>query len=65
MRRRDQSRRSVLSLTDRNGVRDDEQPAVNPRLQLKLLDGRFVSLRRLGADDAEAVVTLHQHSHRP
>ena len=27
----------------------------------RLLDGRLVSLRRLGADDAEAVVALHQH----
>jgi GNAT superfamily N-acetyltransferase len=27
----------------------------------QLLDGRVVSLRRLGADDAEAVVTLHHH----
>ena len=26
----------------------------------RLLDGRLVSLRRLGADDAEAVMTLHQ-----
>jgi hypothetical protein len=26
----------------------------------RLLDGRLVSLRRLGADDAEAVLTLHQ-----
>jgi GNAT superfamily N-acetyltransferase len=27
----------------------------------RLLDGRVVSLRRLGADDAEAVMALHQH----
>jgi GNAT superfamily N-acetyltransferase len=27
----------------------------------RLLDGRLVSLRRLGADDAEAGVALHQH----
>jgi GNAT superfamily N-acetyltransferase len=27
----------------------------------QLLDGRLVSLRRLNADDAEAVMTLHQH----
>ena len=27
----------------------------------QLLDGRFVSLRRLGADDANAVLALHQH----
>jgi GNAT superfamily N-acetyltransferase len=27
----------------------------------RLLDGRPVSLRRLGADDAEAVAALHQH----
>jgi hypothetical protein len=26
-----------------------------------LLDGRVVSLRRLGADDAAAVLALHQH----
>lgn len=26
-----------------------------------LLDGRLVSLRRLGVDDAEAVLALHQH----
>jgi len=27
----------------------------------QLLDGRLVSLRRLSADDTEAVMTLHQH----
>jgi GNAT superfamily N-acetyltransferase len=27
----------------------------------RLLDGRVVSLRRLGADDAEPVMALHQH----
>jgi GNAT superfamily N-acetyltransferase len=27
----------------------------------QLLDGRLVSLRRLNADDAETVMTLHQH----
>ena len=27
----------------------------------RLLDGRVVSLRRLGADDAESVMELHQH----
>lgn len=27
----------------------------------RLLDGRVVSLRRLGADDADAVMALHQH----
>ena len=35
--------------------------AVESAATVRLLDGRVVSLRRLGADDAEAVMTLHQH----
>jgi GNAT superfamily N-acetyltransferase len=35
--------------------------AVESAATVQLLDGRVVSLRRLGADDAEAVMTLHQH----
>ncbi len=33
---------------------------VDPIDQARLLDGRLVSLRRLGPDDAEAVTALHQ-----
>jgi GNAT superfamily N-acetyltransferase len=35
--------------------------AVEFATTVQLLDGRIVSLRRLGVDDAAAVVTLHQH----
>jgi GNAT superfamily N-acetyltransferase len=34
--------------------------ALELRATCQLLDGRLVSLRRLGADDGEAVVALHQ-----
>ena len=37
-----------------------DQP-VDAALTAELLDGRIVSLRRLTTDDAEAVMTLHQH----
>src|ERR1700757_3294162 len=36
-------------------------PAVEFAATARLLDGRVVSLRCLGADDAEAVLALHQH----
>jgi GNAT superfamily N-acetyltransferase len=36
-------------------------PAVEFAATARLLDGRVVSLRCLGADDAEDVMTLHQH----
>lgn len=36
-------------------------PAAEVTATCRLLDGRLVSLRRLGADDAEAVVALHQN----
>ncbi|BBZ49064.1 GNAT family N-acetyltransferase [Mycobacterium heidelbergense] len=36
-------------------------PPVRYAATCRLLDGRVVSLRRLTADDAEAVVALHQH----
>ena len=36
-------------------------PAVEFAATARLLDGRVVSLRCLGADDAEAVMALHQH----
>ena len=36
-------------------------PAVQFAATARLLDGRVVSLRCLGADDAEAVTALHQH----
>ena len=36
-------------------------PAAEVTATCQLLDGRLVSLRRLGADDAEAVVALHQN----
>ena len=35
--------------------------AVELTATARLLDGRLVSLRRLGVDDTEAVVALHQH----
>ena len=34
--------------------------AVEFTAKCRLLDGRLISLRRLGADDADAVVALHQ-----
>ncbi len=36
-------------------------PAVESAGTARLLDGRVVSLRGLGPDDAEAVMALHQH----
>lgn len=35
--------------------------AVERAAKCQLLDGRLVSMRRLGADDTEAVLALHQH----
>jgi L-amino acid N-acyltransferase YncA len=35
--------------------------AMESAATVQLLDGRLASLRRLSADDAEAVVALHQH----
>jgi GNAT superfamily N-acetyltransferase len=35
--------------------------AVERAARCQLLDGRLVSMRRLGADDTEAVLALHQH----
>ena len=40
--------------------RDDGQSSGRVTATRQLLDGRLVSLRRLDADDAEAVVALHQ-----
>jgi GNAT superfamily N-acetyltransferase len=51
--------RSGTIKTASRGIMSD-QPAESSAIA-QLLDGRFVSLRRLSADDANAVMTLHQH----
>jgi GNAT superfamily N-acetyltransferase len=40
---------------------DQALEPVEPVETARLLDGRLVSLRRLGVDDADAVAALHQH----
>lgn len=51
--------RQMAPGTALRGIMSNQQ--VESAATAQLLDGRVVSLRRLSAEDAEAVMTLHQH----